>query len=570
MQVILQANGLRGAEKDWHAINWRKVFSMLKNLRCRIFRAAKEGNYKKLRSLQKLMLRSYANIVASVRKITQINTGRNTPGVDKVTVKTAAARMRMVNELLTHQPWKAKPARRIYIPKNGGQRPLGIPVLKDRCLQTMTVNALEPEWEARFEASSYGFRPGRSCHDAIELIFCNSRAGSSRKWVIDADISGAFDNIDHDYLLSRIGNFPAKAMIKQWLKAGYLEGVVFHKTEKGTPQGGSCSPLLANIALHGMEELLNIRCRPRPSGEARISGECRIVRYADDFVILCKTKDHAEETLEIIRHWLKERGLELSSKKTSIVHLSEGFDFLGFNIRQYPSKLKTGGFKTLIKPSKKSVQELKNRLKSEWLRLKASKAALIVQTLNPIVRGWANYFRSGVSKRVFNIMDTFMFTRAWRYAKRMHANKGAQWRIKKYWGRLNLNRNDQWVFGYKKTGVYLFKFVWTKIERHILLRGTASPDDPKLKAYWKMREKAKIKNLLPSNQKIAIRQAYVCPVCKTSLFEGEQLHTHHVIPKEKGGKDTYLNLRLIHENCHRQLHSKSYYETATRSGLLRG
>src|SRR5215467_12367686 len=241
-----------GTEKqtDWNAINWRKANRTVRNLRRRIFRAAQEGTLKKVRSLQNLMLRSYSNRLVSVRRVAQINAGKHTPGVDKLVIKTPAARGRMVDLLAHYTLWKAKPARRVYIPKaNHKLRPLGIPIKADRCLQAMIKNALEPAWEAKFEGTSYGFRPGRSCHDAIEKIFVLARPNKTKKWILDADIRGAFDNISHEYLLRAIGPVPGRELIKQWLKAGYIEHGTFHATEQGTPQGGVVSPLLANIAL---------------------------------------------------------------------------------------------------------------------------------------------------------------------------------------------------------------------------------------------------------------------------------------------------------------------------------
>src|SRR5213082_60901 len=235
-----------GTEKqtDWNAIDWRKAKRTVRNLRHRIFRATQEGNLNKVRSLQKLMLKSYSNRLVSVRRVAQVNAGKHTPGVDKLVIKTPAARGKMVDALAHYSPWKAKPARRVYIPKaNHKLRPLGIPVVVDRCLQAMLKNALEPAWEARFEGTSYGFRPGRSCHDAIEKIYLLARPNKTKKWVLDADIRGAFDNISHDHLLSAIGPVPGKELIKQWLKAGYVEQEIFHATERGTPQGGLCKAL---------------------------------------------------------------------------------------------------------------------------------------------------------------------------------------------------------------------------------------------------------------------------------------------------------------------------------------
>ena len=262
---------------DWNSVNWRKANRQVRNLRQRIFRATQSGDWDKVQSLQRLMLRSYANTLLSVRRVTQINHGKNTAGVDKVVVKTPDARGRLVDLLMTHQPWKARPAKRVYIPKaNNKLRPLSIPTVLDRCLQARVKNALEPSWEARFEGSSYGFRPGRGCHDAIGKIYQLARPNKTRHWVIDADIKGAFDNISQDHILEAIGSFPARELIKQWLKAGYVDKDVLHETDTGTGQGAIVSPLLANIALHGIEEALGITYTTKG-----ISQGPAVVRYAD-------------------------------------------------------------------------------------------------------------------------------------------------------------------------------------------------------------------------------------------------------------------------------------------------
>jgi RNA-directed DNA polymerase len=281
MQGTTLANGTeKHADTDWNTVDWHQEELRVRNLRQRIFRATQAGDWKRVRSLQKLTLRSRANALVSVRRVAQLNAGKNTPGVDKVLLKTPAARGRMVDLLVLHRPWTAKPARRVYIPKaNGKLRPLGIPVILDRCVQAMVKNALEPSWEARFEGCSYGFRPGRGCHDAIEKIFKIASPKNRKKWVLDADIKGAFDHISHEHLLETIGRVPGYELIKQWLKAGYVDKGVFHETEAGTPQGGVISPLLANIALHGMEEALEIKHRKR--GE--LDSKRALVRYADDF-----------------------------------------------------------------------------------------------------------------------------------------------------------------------------------------------------------------------------------------------------------------------------------------------
>jgi len=513
-------NHANGTKKptEWSNVNWRKINQQVRNLRQRIFRATQTGNFNKVRSLQKLMLRSHANTLLSVRKVTQVNAGRNTAGIDKLVIKTPAARGQLVDYLSTSQPWKVKPARRVYIPKASGK-----------------------------------LRPGRGCHDAIGKIFNLATPNKRRKWVVDADIKGCFDNIDHQFLLDTIGPVPGRELIKQWLKAGYVDKEVFYDAEAGTPQGGVISPLLANIALHGMEKALGVKFRP---DNGVIIGGRAVVRYADDFVVFCESKSDAEQAEIILKEWLGKRGLYLSKEKTQIVHLTQGFDFLGFNIRQYKDQTRKTGYKLLIKPSKKSVLTIRKKLQTEWTQAIGSNVSGVIKRLNPIIRGWANYFRIGVAKEIFHKLDHWMLYKEQRYSSRTHPKKAWGWKYKQYWGRMNLARKDNWVFGDKHTGISLLKFTWFDIRRHALVPSTSSPDDPSLKKYWQERIKTHVKNLASSDQRIAKNQKYACEVCKESLFNGEELQTHHVKPRSEGGKDTYHNLRLVHLYCHQQIHSK--------------
>lgn len=557
MQRSGAANGPEGrAGTDWDAIDWRQADRLVRNLRRRIFRASQAGDLRRVRSLQKLMLRSYSNILMSVRRVTQVNAGKNTPGVDKVVVKTPAARGKLVDHLATFQPWRAAPVRRVYIPKsNGKQRPLGIPTVLDRALQAMVKQALEPEWEARFEGSSYGFRPGRSCHDAIQKVHNLTCPHRRKKWILDADIQGAFDNISHDFLLHALGEVPGRELVRQWLKAGVMEDGAYHATEMGTPQGGVISPLLLNVALHGMEKALGVR----HNGKGVIASARAVVRYADDFVVCCESKEDAARVRDVLLPpWLAERGLALSEEKTRIVHLTEGFDFLGFNVRHYhtPQTTRTG-FKLLIKPSPKAVSRKREELRTVWLRLKGQPVKVVLTRLNPIIRGWANYYRAVCAKETFQGMDHWMHKRALRYVKHTHPGKSQQWRHNRYWGRLNPARQDDGVFGDKHSGRYLLRFAWFPIARHILVKGTASPDDPRLREYWWARRKVNLRHLSRDDLRLAEAQDWCCPVCGRDLtLAGEELQRHHKKPRGEGGTDAWSNRELVHLYCHQQRHAQ--------------
>jgi RNA-directed DNA polymerase len=514
-------NGPEDADPDWRQIDWRVCEASVRRLRQRIFTASQAGDLKRVRNLQKLMLRSRANTLVSVRRVTERNTGRLTAGVDGEVVLTPEAKMKLAERIqYSTEPFNAQPVRRVYIPKQGSsgkRRPLGIPVILDRAHQARVVNALEPEWEARFEPRSYGFRPGRGCHDAIEAIYLTAKGKNpKRRWVLDADLAAAFDLIAHDHLLAQLGTFPARGMVKQWLKAGVVENGRFALTEEGVPQGGVVSPVLLNVALHGMEQAAGVRYRTTGTQAGKTMADSPVlIRYADDLVALCHSRDEALEVKARLASWLAPRGLTLNEGKTRVVTLEEGFDFLGFNVRRYHGKL-------LIKPSKAAIRRVRQRLRAETLSLRGGNARAVVKRLNPIIRGWAAYYRGVVSSETFTLLDRYMWKLTYKWATFSHSNKPRHWVVDRYFGAFHKSRDDRWVFGDRPSGAYLQKFTWTRIYRHQMVKGGASPDDPTLADYWaERRRKAPPLPIDTTSLRLFEAQHGRCSLCGSMLLHAD-------------------------------------------------
>ncbi len=473
----------------WNELPWKKIRRNVFKLQKRIYQAAKTGNYEKMRRLQKLLRSSLYAKVMAVRTVAQDNKGKRTPGVDGISSLTPKQRLNMAQQLsLTH---KVQPVRRIWIPKPGNpteKRPLGIPTMMTRASQTLVKLILEPEWEAKFEANSYGFRPKRSAHDAIQAIF--KATNRAQKYVLDADIEKCFDRINHAKLLEKLNTSPGLSRtIKAWLKSGVMDGKECFPTKQGAPQGSPLSPLLTNIALHGLETKL------KSLFPSAWKGTLTFVRYADDFVILHKDLDVIIQAKRIISQWLNPWGLQLKPSKTRITHTlhkfegNVGFDFLGFHIRQYETGIYQSGkkvktfpssmFKLLIRPSKASIERYKKSLSSAIRSHAASSQEALIKQLNAKIRGWSNYFRFVPSGKTFNSIDNWLWLKLRNWGRRRHPHKTNRWAQRKYMPKKQL-------FGNKST-----RLIWhTKItiKHFVKIQNTRSPFDGD-EEYWDKRKR---------------------------------------------------------------------------------
>ena len=471
MTTLKQAVGAPSNRNwKWTSINWKTVQIGVYRLQMRIAKAFKLGKLNKVKSLQWLLTHSFYAKLLAVKRVTQ-NRGKNTPGVDKVIWRTSLQKMTAV-ENLKRRGYRSLPLRRIYIPKkNKKLRPLGIPSIADRAQQALYLLGLEPIAETQADKNSYGFRPKRGAHDAIQQCFNALAKRHSPKWVLEGDIKSCFDEISKEWLISNI--LVDKRILKQWLDAGYIDKETFYPTKNGTPQGGIISPTAANITLDGLEEVI----KQATKREDKVN----FVRYADDWICTAATKDLlVKKVAPAVKKFLKERGLELSNEKTKITYINEGFDFLGFNIRKYKEKL-------LIKPAKKGIKTFLRKIR-EVIRLrKAAKTDSLIQTLNPKIRGWVNYYRHAVSKKTFGYIDRNIHIALWKWARRRHPNKSTKWVRNKYFTADGLRTQAFFARDGKGKKIFLERAMNTPIERYVKIRAKATPYDPEYKEYLRKR-----------------------------------------------------------------------------------
>jgi RNA-directed DNA polymerase len=553
----------------WETLPWKHLQRNVFKLQKRIYQASCRDDVRTVRKLQRLLVQSRAARLLAVRRVAQENQGKRSAGVDGVKALTPPQRLALAHTLRIGQ--KAQPVRRVWIPKPHSTelRPLGIPVMANRAGQALITAALEPEWEARFEPNSYGFRPGRSCQDAIDAIFA-SIAGQA-KYVLDADIAQCFDRLSHSAILTLVRTSPRiRRQLKAWLKAGVVDNGELFPTPVGTIQGGNVSPLLINIALHGLETLIGTRFRR--NGRTGFNPP-RVIRYADDIVILHRDEQIVRQCQELVRSWLSERGLALKPSKTRITHTltgvegPPGFEFLGFAIRHYPTgntrsakdtRGRLLGYKTRIMPSPGAIQHHVQQLRTLMKSHRHASQEALIRLLNPVIIGWARYYACVGSARLFQSLDNRLYgmLRAW--AAYRHPNKGKRWIAHRYW---SMTEGHGWIFQPPQGGSHLYQHGQTPIRRHVKVHGGCSPYDGDW-VYWSTRL-GHHPEVSPRVARLLKRQHGKCPECGLFFAAGDRMEVDHILPRGCGGSGGNDNLQLLHRHCHDRKTAKDSHRPGT-------
>ncbi len=539
---------------DWNSIDWNKARAYVKKLQMRIVKAQMEGHYSKVKALQWMLTHSFYAKALAVKRVTS-NDGKKTAGVDHEIWSTPQAKADAIQKL-RRRGYKPQPLKRVYIPKeNGKMRPLSIPTMTDRAMQTLYKLALDPIAETYADPNSYGFRIGRSTHDAIEQCFTALNKGKSPKWVLEGDIKGCFDHISHDWLME---NIPMDTqLLQKWLKCGYVETRALFPTEEGTPQGGAISTTLMNMTLDGLERLLKERFPTlKTVNHIKHYYQVNFVRYADDFIITGRTPEILRnEVLPLVKQFLEERGLQLSEEKTVITHVDDGFDFLGKNIRMYNGKL-------LIKPAKANVKAFLRKVRSITKSNKTANQEYLIHALNPVIRGWVNNQRFVVSSQMFEWVDYQIYNCLWQWAKRRHKNKGHKWIAKRYW---HLIGTRAWTFAAKldrdksdpRPDYLPLEYATnTRIIRFKKIVAEANPFDERWNGYFEERDGERMLNSTKGREKLLKiwhNQNRRCPVCKDLLTSETGFRTHTII--QNGNRKL---IAMVHPWCHKLIHDQGY------------
>ena len=527
-------------ETQWETIDWKSVEECVNRLQFRIAKATREKKWNLVKRLQYLLTHSYYAKLLAVRKVTT-NKGKRTPGIDGEVWEESATKMRAVLKL-SDKHYKAKPLKRVYIEKKSkkAKRPLGIPCMYDRAMQALYTLALEPVAETTADNNSFGFRKYRSCKDACENLFNILAKKHSAQWILEGDIKGCFDHISHEWLME---NIPMdKSMLRQFLKSGYLYQEQMYSTEEGTPQGGIISPILANMVLDGIQEILDKKYHignqtGRYSSYKSAQMKVNYTRYADDFIVTAATKEIALEVKEMIKEFMAIRGLELSEEKTLVTHIDDGFNFLGWTFRKFHNKL-------IIRPSKDSVKKFVAET-SETIRKEGNifTQDMLIAHLNQKIRGWTNYHQTVCSKRIFAAIDHQIFEILWHCMKRKHPNKGRKWIKDKYWKTIGRQR---WRFA--GDSQILIQLAQTPIIRHPKLKLNRNPYLDK-EYFIERQYNLGVKFIRGKYKEIWKKQKGLCYVCGQPIELEDDKRIIYAASSKEGDKKASECMRYVHRYC---------------------